>query len=147
MYIGFSATCHMMVVCTCSTLFNRSNSLWNAINHLDTNDKSLTLNLHFNSEIGDHIDFMQCGYIITTGGLVDGCFQAVNSTARRINLKIRVHGKELILDLHKPSWVTWSGFATEITESINQSHLPVSLLREKKQSRLCERPEQKATAS
>lgn len=43
--------------------------------------------------------------------------------------------------------MTSSGFATEITESINQRHLPVRLLREKKQSRRCERPEQKVTAS
>lgn len=62
----------MMVVCTCSTLLNISNSLLNAINQLDTNDKSLPLNLHFNSKVGDHIDFMQCGYIIITGGLADG---------------------------------------------------------------------------
>lgn len=62
----------MMVVCTCSTLLNISNSLWDAINQLHTNDKSLPLNLHFNSKVGDHIDFTQCGYIITTGGLADG---------------------------------------------------------------------------
>lgn len=92
MYIGFSATCHMMVVCTCSTLLNISNFLWNALNHLDTNDKSLTLNLHFNSELGDHIDFMQCCYIITMGGLVEGCFQAVNRRCADLNERVQHAG-------------------------------------------------------
>lgn len=61
----------------------------------------------------------------------------LNETVTQIylNLKARVHGKEGTLDCHKPSWATWSGWATEITECINHRHLPVRLLRKKETSK------------